>query len=88
MSLKEFLEYPILSIHTYTLHMYQVIGVAVVICVSYIVEKISKKIFYRRSSQMDKGTRYALHQIVYYGIVIVTSLLVMGIIQIILKYMK
>ena len=45
MSLKEFLEYPILSIHTYTLHMYQVIGVAVVICVSYIVEKISKKIF-------------------------------------------
>ena len=37
MSLKEFLEYPILSIHTYTLHMYQVIGVAVVICVSYIV---------------------------------------------------
>ena len=79
MSLKEFLEYPILSIHTYTLHMYQVIGVAVVICVSYIVEKISKKIFYRRSSQVDKGTKYALHQIVYYGIIIVTFLIIMRI---------
>ena len=79
MSLKEFLEYPILSIHTYTLHMYQVIGVAVVICVSYIVEKISKKIFYRRSSQVDKGTRYALHQIAYYGIIIVTFLIIMRI---------
>ena len=49
MSLKEFLEYPILSIHTYTLHMYQVIAAVVVIGVAYIVEKISKKIFYRRS---------------------------------------
>ena len=79
MSLKEFLEYPILSIHTYTLHMYQVIGAIVIIGVAYIVEKISKKIFYRRSSQVDKGTRYALHQIVYYGIVIVTFLIVMRI---------
>ena len=67
MSLKEFLEYPLLSIHTYTLHMYQVIAVAVVICVSYIVEKISKRIFYRGSSQADKGTRYAFHKIVYFG---------------------
>ena len=65
MSLKEFLEYPLLSIHTYTLHMYQVIGVAVVICVSYIVEKISKRIFYSKSSRIDKGTKYALHQILY-----------------------
>jgi putative efflux protein len=79
MSLKEFLEYPILSIHTYTLHMYQVIAAVVVIGVAYIVEKISKKIFYRRSSQIDKGTRYALHQIVYYGIIIVTFIIVMRI---------
>ena len=79
MSLKEFLEYPLLSIHTYTLHMYQVIGVAVVICVSYIVEKVSKRIFYSKSSRIDKGTKYALHQILYYGIIIVTFLIIMRI---------
>ena len=79
MSLKEFLEYPLLSIHTYTLHMYQIIGVAVVICVSYIVEKISKRIFYSKSSRIDKGTKYALHQILYYGIIIVTFLIIMRI---------
>ena len=79
MNLKEFLEYPLLSIHTYTLHMYQVIAVAVVICVSYIVEKISKRIFYSKSSRIDKGTKYALHQILYYGIIIVTFLIIMRI---------
>ena len=59
--------------------MYQVIEVAVMICVSYIVEKISKRIFYSKSSRIDKGTKYALHQILYYGIIIVTFLIIMRI---------
>lgn len=78
---KEILEYPLFSIHQYTLYVYELLGVAMMLCVAFLINKITKRILYK-STKIDKGTQYALHQIVYYLLIIITFIFSMRIIGI------
>lgn len=69
--LKEFLEYKLFSIHNYNLYMYEVVAIIAIFVIAFVVDKIIKKLLYK-STKIDGGTKYALHQIFYYLIIIAT----------------
>lgn len=75
-SLKEFLEYPLVSIGKYTLTVIEIIAVMVIIVVGYFVNYLVKKILYK-SQKLDSGSKYAFYQIVHYILIIIVFVLVL-----------
>lgn len=79
--MKEFLEYQIFSFRDYRLYMYEVIGVAIILLVGYLVDKGIKKIIYK-SKRIDKGNLYSVYKISHYVLLIIVFFLIMRILSI------
>lgn len=79
--MKEFLEYQIFSFRDYRLYMYEVIGVAIILLVGYLVDKGIKKIIYK-SQRIDKGNLYSVYKISQYVLMTITFFLIMRVLSI------
>lgn len=76
MTFKQILEYNIFSLGKYSLSVYEVIAVALIIAVSFGVSVLLKKFIYR-SEKIDLGKKYAFSQMFHYVIVVVMIILVL-----------
>lgn len=70
LTLKEFLEYHIISVGKYSLTVIEVIGVLIILAVGYFVNYLVKKILYE-SKKLDGGSKYAFYQIIHYVLIII-----------------
>lgn len=70
--LKQILEYRVVSIHNYHLYVYEIVAVGTIFTIAFTIDKIIKNLLYKSANNIDNGTKYALHQISFYLIIIAT----------------
>lgn len=70
-TLKEFLEYDIISFGKHHISVYEIIGAVLALVIGFIVSLILKRLIYK-SKKIDEGKKYAISQIFHYIIVFIT----------------
>lgn len=73
-SLKEILEYDILTIGKYSLSVYQLISSAIIVIVGMFITKLFRAFIYK-SERIDVGKKFAFSQILKYLIILITAIL-------------
>lgn len=68
--MEQFLNYQILSIGSFSLSVYHLIGVAVIIAVTILILWVLRKSIYR-SSRFSEGKKYAFYQVLKYVLIVV-----------------
>lgn len=76
MTFKQILEYNIFTLGKYSLSVYEVLAVAIIIAVAMAASMLLKKFIYR-SERIDLGKKYAFSQMFHYLIVVVMIFLVL-----------
>lgn len=74
-TIQDVLEYKIISVAGYTLHIYEIVVVAALLAIGYLVDRLIRKLLNR--SSMDSGTSYAFHRIVHYLLILIVFFLSM-----------
>ena len=70
-NLRAFLEYKVINIHHFHLYVYEILEVMSIFIIAFLVEKFIQK-HLNQSKRFDQGTKYALHQVSYYLVIIIS----------------
>ena len=76
LNFSEMLEYQVFSIGKYSLSVYEILGAILIIVLAIFINKLAKKLIYK-SEKVAIGKKFAISQILYYIIFIITTVLVM-----------
>ena len=76
LSFGEILEYQVFSIGRYSLSVYEILAAVLVVLLAIVINKLAKKLIYK-SEKVAIGKKFAISQILYYIIFIITTIMVM-----------
>lgn len=81
-TLREFLEFELISIGSYTIHLYTLVNVLLIFLITKLILWLIKKTLYRKTRlrKLDKGSTYALFQIIKYILWVIAIALILEVI--------
>ena len=71
-TIKTFLEFELLSVGKYSIRVYTLVAMAIIILVTKVLLWFVKKALFRKQSKLDKGSTYAIYQIIKYFVWVIS----------------
>ncbi|HQW26404.1 MAG TPA: hypothetical protein PLV75_10605, partial [Saprospiraceae bacterium] len=77
--MKEILDYQLINLGKYTLHVHNLLGLAILVIITWIILRLLSRGI-RKNQKIDEGAKYSIKQLARYSIIVVAILVSISII--------